>query len=224
MHLVKVTPPAIEPITLGEAKLHLRVDFDTDDALIQTFISAAREVAESYVKQAFITQTWKLLLDFFPTAGGYFNPAVRQIWSSLGGFPSGVGPYPGMLPNSGGVIFIPKAPLQSITSIQYYDLNNTLQTVDPSVYTVIAATPGQVQPNYGKIWPYTRPTAGAIQITFVAGYGDSAATIPAAIKAAMKLMIGNWYENRESVVAGSYVELPMAVTALLASAEHGGYG
>jgi len=47
MPLQLVTPPVDEPVTLAEAKLHLRVDFDEDDALILALISAARQAAEA---------------------------------------------------------------------------------------------------------------------------------------------------------------------------------
>lgn len=222
MRLNRTSSPATEPITLAEAKLHLRVDFD-DDALITSLAIAAREVIESRLGQSLITQTWELILDYFPSAGGYYNPQIRQVWSSLGGFPSGTGPYPGMLANAGGMIPLYMPPIQSVTSVQYYDFTGTLQTVDPSVYIVSTGFPGRIEPNYSKVWPIARPTVDSVLITFVAGYGSSASSVPEAVKAAMKLMIGNWYENREAVGTGSYMEIPMAVTALLASLEHGGY-
>lgn len=64
-----VTPPASEPITLEEAKKHLRVDFSDDDALIELFLSAARQNAESYMGRALISQVWDLYLDDFPRDG-----------------------------------------------------------------------------------------------------------------------------------------------------------
>ena len=55
-------PPAGEPLTLAEAKLHLRVDLNDDDALIAALISAAREQVEFLTGQRLITQTWALEL------------------------------------------------------------------------------------------------------------------------------------------------------------------
>ena len=55
-----------------------------------------------------------------------------------------------------------------------------------------------------------------VKITISAGFGSAAET-PSAIKVAIKMMVGHWYENREAVVVGmSVVDLPMAVNALLA--------
>ena len=64
--LKQATAPASEPITLAEAKLHLRVDFDDDDTLIAGQIVTAREVVEGIARRALISQSWDLVLDAFP--------------------------------------------------------------------------------------------------------------------------------------------------------------
>lgn len=61
-----ITPPASEPVTLSDAKAHLRVDATDEDALISAMIGAARETAEHMTGRAFITQTLELTLDAFP--------------------------------------------------------------------------------------------------------------------------------------------------------------
>lgn len=66
MALTVVTAPAVEPVSLAEGKLHLRVDISTDDDLITAMIQAAREVVEGISRRALITQVWKLILDEFP--------------------------------------------------------------------------------------------------------------------------------------------------------------
>ncbi|MFM8462722.1 MAG: head-tail connector protein [Burkholderiaceae bacterium] len=66
MSLQLVTPPAGEPVSLAEAKLHLRVDVDDDDALIGSLISAARQAAETLTGRQLNTARWKLVLDAFP--------------------------------------------------------------------------------------------------------------------------------------------------------------
>ena len=63
MPLQLVSAPAGEPITLLEAKQHLRVDVDDDDALIGSLITAARQAAETRTGRQLMTARWKLVLD-----------------------------------------------------------------------------------------------------------------------------------------------------------------
>ncbi len=64
--LVLVSPPTEEPVSLAEAKNHLRVDVADDDGLISALIIAAREYCEAFQNRAYITQTWQLWLDAWP--------------------------------------------------------------------------------------------------------------------------------------------------------------
>ncbi len=61
--LVLDTAPAEEPLTLAEAKLYLRVDGTTEDALIAELMVAARKTAELHLKRSIITQRWRLVYD-----------------------------------------------------------------------------------------------------------------------------------------------------------------
>lgn len=65
MPLQLVTPPALEPVTLSEARLHLRVDTADDDPLISALISAARLHAEMLTARQFLPARWRLVLDRF---------------------------------------------------------------------------------------------------------------------------------------------------------------
>lgn len=66
MSLKLYTAPAAEPISLAEAKLHLRVDIADDDELITAQIKAAREYVEQLANRSLITQTWEYTLEAFP--------------------------------------------------------------------------------------------------------------------------------------------------------------
>lgn len=63
MALELLMPPAAEPVTLDEAKAHLRVSTDDENTLIVRLISAARLAAEAHTGRAFVTQTWRLWRD-----------------------------------------------------------------------------------------------------------------------------------------------------------------
>lgn len=55
-----ITPPSVEPITIEEAKIFLRIDTNEEDSLISSLISAARMHAEKYTCRSFLTQRWEL--------------------------------------------------------------------------------------------------------------------------------------------------------------------
>lgn len=67
MGIKVITPPATEPVTLAEAKLHLRVDTSDEDALITRAIKSAREECEHYLQRSIPQQTLGLYLDAFPS-------------------------------------------------------------------------------------------------------------------------------------------------------------
>lgn len=79
-----VTAPTIEPMTLQEAKDHLRVDHADDDSYIEPLIKAVREAAETFTGRGFITQTWDLFIHCFPRPGTLLEipmPPLQSITS-----------------------------------------------------------------------------------------------------------------------------------------------
>lgn len=183
MGLTLITEPTVEPVTLAEAKTHLRITGTDHDTLITALIVAARQYLEDVkTGRAFITQTWDLTMDSFPAC-----------------------------------ILVPFPPLQSVTSLKYYDTDGTEQTWDASNYRVdIASEPGRITPAYGVVWPSVRRQTGTITVRFVAGYGLAAA-VPENVKHLVKLLIGTWFEYPEGIGPANIRPLPFAVEALSSS-------
>ena len=183
-----ITPPGSEPVTLQEAKLHLRVDGDDEDTLIMGLIQAAREHVENVLTHTSLcTQTLEYVISQFPDFA---------------------------LP-TGKPIFLPRPPLQSVTSIIYTDIAGVPHTMSAADYVVNAdENPGIIVPAYGKTWPaaVVSPTGG-IRIRYVAGWGLPA-TVPQSLKQAILLLVGHFYDNRGVMVQSALAEMPMAVTAL----------
>lgn len=211
MGLRLIDGPATEPVTLAEAKAHARIpaDLTDDDAYVQTLIAAAREKVESIVARSFVAQTWEWTFDAFPYGGGYYNREIRQ---------SGVGPawMPGWyLP-----IELPRAPVQSVTSITYRDSTGAVQTLPPEAYEIVQGEPVQVAPVYGTLWPTVAPWPNAVAVTFVSGY----ATVPAVAKLAMLQLVSHWYSRREPIVTGTIVAaIPYQVESILDAIDWGAY-
>ena len=60
-----IEPPAEEPVSLQEARTHLRLDSGEDD-YIAGLITAARRYCETFQNRVYVSQTWDLFLDAFP--------------------------------------------------------------------------------------------------------------------------------------------------------------
>jgi uncharacterized phiE125 gp8 family phage protein len=197
MRATMTTAPSEEPVTLAEAKVHLKVEIDDDDALIDSLIATAREQVEDWTRRAIMTQTWDYFLDAFPSCN-YITLPFGNLQ------PDVAGPVP---------------PAYAL-SITYRDSAGT-------VTTMVAGTDYLVEPNgdqhgrivlpYGMTWPSVALyPSNPIAIRFNCGWAD-AADVPAKIKAAIKILCSEMYENRGEAVIGQTVVENKTAEYLLAS-------
>jgi hypothetical protein len=176
--------PTTEPVTLDELKLWARIDSNDDDALLTSLIVSARQACENYTKRSFITQTWRMTLDLAGNSldkllgDGYYELPITALY---GGLPT--------------VIDLPRQPVQSITSITTFDLGNNA-TVYPSINYFLNADGARVLLNQGAVWPGNMRPIAACQIVYVTGYGNTAASVPQAIRDAIKGYAHHAYESR----------------------------
>lgn len=120
----------------------------------------------------------------------------------------------------GGRMRLTKRPLQSVSSITYVDGLGLTQTLAASNYEV-AKGGAENYPLIGLTptgnWPVVEDGLEKATVRAVFGFGDSAADVPADLVAAVKLMAGHLYNNREATSAGVTVtEMPLAYRALIA--------
>lgn len=98
----------------------------------------------------------------------------------------------------GDCIELPRGPIQSITSITYYDSANVQQTLSSSIYN-LNAEEREVELAYLQVWPPTVYRWDAVTVNYVAGY-SSVANVPAIAKQAMMLLIGFNFTVRDMLV------------------------
>lgn len=182
-----VTAPASEPVSVSEAKAHLRISSSNDDTYIGTLITVSRQAAELYTGRVFITQTWKMFLDEWP------NSPSKEWWGGVR-----VGVITDFTREN--KIELPLPPLQSVTHIKTYSDEDSATTLNSSNYYVstysgLSASYGSITLRNGSTWPsYTRCSDG-IEIQFVAGYGN-ASDVPEQIKQGILDEIAFRYEHR----------------------------
>lgn len=193
-HLTVNTEPTVEPVTLAQVKLALRLDANdsTEDDYLDILIETARRTLEIWMNRTFVQTTYILYLDV--------NPA--------------------QLPDQ--TICLQRPPIfatDPVTSIQYVDNSGDTQTVDSSVYTVDnKSEPGRIVLAFNQSWPASRSQIQQYLVTYLAGYeeADDVADIPNWIRQVMYLLISNYYENREPVIVGSIsTELELSLNSLV---------
>lgn len=188
MALKLITPPATRPLTLAEAKLHLRVDSSDEDSLIEALIDAATDYVDGptgFLGRALIDQTWDLVLDAFPE-NEILIPLPPLIEVVSVGYDDGDG-------NA-----------QVVAASDY--------TVDS------ASQPGWVVPNGSWPSTFDGINAVRIRFRagYVDASNSPLDQVPGDIRAGMLLYLGSLYANREQVIAGQVaVALPWGADQLL---------
>jgi uncharacterized phiE125 gp8 family phage protein len=175
MRITVLTQPTVEPITLAEARDHLRLDATgspathEDDGYVELLIQAAREYVENITNRPMVQRQYKLTIPYWCN--------VMEL------------PY--------------STPLVSVDSVKYLDINGTQQTLASSIYDVVSdMQPSRIVRAYGQVWPSIRNVHNAIEITYTTGYAvgspaDYRENIPQALKGAVKMVVADLYENRE---------------------------
>lgn len=184
--LITITPPAVEPVTLAEAMTHLRVD--------------APGVGP-HPEEALITALIQAARQHVEDATGraLVTQTLEARWDAWDD-----------------VLQLPRAPVQSVSTVTYVDDAGVTQTLASAAYRLDAAgLVARLTPAYGEAWPSARAETGAIAVRFVAGYGLAAA-VPAPIRAAMLLLVSHLYENRNAATDRAMAEMPFAVSSLIA--------
>lgn len=195
---VLVTPPAILPVSLLEAKAHLRVDFTDDDSLIKGLIEAATGHLDGWtgiLGPCLVEQTWAETFNGGACALG-LGPVIEIVSVEAGGEVVDPSLY-GLRTDAGGRSYVDFVGTGLVT-VTYTAGYATI----PEVPEVPAVEPVEGDPPD----PPGSPAVPAI---------PAQSTVPPALKAAILLLVGHWYHNREAATDGAMSVLPMAVDALV---------
>lgn len=168
--LNRTVAPSVDPVTLAEAKdqCELHADGTAHDTKLAIYIDAAWEQVEHDTGYALTSQTFTQSFASFTD--------VQEV------------------NDTGTFIRLKRRPVQSISSITYYDSDNSQQTLATTVYGLDAAA-RKVYLKYDQDWPNITEQYNGIVITFVAGYGD-ATTVPAIFKQMVLLKVAEQFYDR----------------------------
>lgn len=196
--------PAIEPVTLGEVLGYLRADSGPEDALLETLVGAARSYVETLTGRALIEQTWTLRADNWEC-----DPSADEgRWGLASGGYYGQGSF------TGRVVTLDRTPLASVTSVKYYPAGGGAQaTMSAADYTVdTSSEPGRIVLNESASWPSLASRPDAVEIVFVAGYGDARTDVPAELRLAVEARVNQLYTDR---VMDTEKKLPSTFDAII---------
>ncbi len=112
---------------------------------------------------------------------------------------------------------LPIGPVSAIGSIKSYAADDTESTVDSSVYRLdTSSMPARIVLKEGQSWPTSLRPENGLAAVFTAGFGASAANVPANLIMAMRLLIENWFANRGVAVVGALsMELQQGYESLI---------
>ena len=194
--LTRATPPAVEPVSVSEAKAHLRVDSSDDDTYIGTLITAAREWCEQYLDRTLVNTQWTMRLDSFPHEIELPRPPIATSGTT------------------------------TAVTLTYTLGDDSTATLSTTAYRVDRnSTPGVVRQLRAGTWPANLDDYNAVTVTWWAGYGSSGTSVPAAIRHAILMLVGHWYDgSRSGVMVGTISkEVEFGVKSLLDSQRWGSY-
>lgn len=162
----RLTSPSVLPVSLVQAKEHLRLSPSdtTHDDQLTLLLEAATERLEQDLDRQIIDASY----------------SQSQLgWNKEGS-------------NSGAIKLYRKS-INAVTSVKYVNPDGDTVTLAPEEYIVDLGR-SCVFPAVDTEWPTVHSNhPSAVEVTFQAGYGSSADTVPRLLKSAILLCVGKWF-------------------------------
>lgn len=192
--LTRAAQPVVEPVSLADAKTHLRVDTESDDDQILALITAAREWCENYTQRTFVHTQWTMTFDTFPWEIELPRPPVAVASGN------------------------------TATTITYAMETGGTATLATSQYRVDrTAEPGVIRTVYAGTWPSHLLDRNSISVTWWGGYGEDGTKVPKVVRSAILMLVAYWYERRLAADQVAATAVPFGVSSMLDSIKWGDY-
>ena len=194
-----VTPPDDYPVTVLDAKGHLRVTHSADDFYIQQLIAAATSWAHDETRRILLSTVVTLRMDRFPASGefGRYDPdtgkySIERGYNSAARTPR---------------IFLPGGNVTEVASIAYIDTEGAAQTLAGPTSDPVGTDYQEdlnndeaawLFPPINSFWPSVQSnTVNAVTVRYTVGFGPVPSDVPETIRHAIRLKIGDMYVNRD---------------------------
>lgn len=183
---IRTVAPAVDLVSLAEAKAQVRDDITSDnEAKLSLLIATATAYLDGYsgiLGRCLVNQTWTQAYEQFDECLELPFPDVSSVT----------------------VKYYDASNVEQTVSSANYQLlqderGSEIEFIDPFALPVT--------------YPYRED---AVNVTLVAGYGAAASNVPDAIRHAAMLLVGHWFENREASTLDQLTDLPLGARALLA--------
>lgn len=184
-----VVPPASEPVSVAEARAHLRIDHEDDDQWIASAISASRAHIERIQNRACMRQTWRL-----------YAPSFDALFSD-------------------GAVALPVNPVLDAADvgIEYIDTAGATVPFDSGGLILVRGRVARVALAPDAVAPSDIADRGdAVMLTWVAGHADAADVPPETRLAIMEHVAQNWH-NRDGLSRGNVNALQHGLSAMIQS-------
>jgi len=177
-------------VDLERAMAHLGIDWDMSadqSALLSGYLSAAIRVVETRAQT--ILEEREVTQRFDRLVDRCGRSMIRLAW----------------------------APVVSVEGIDYLDGDGVAAELSEGDYgfRIVLGVPTLLLPPIDGSWPDVLTEPGSVTIRYTAGYGGNAGDAPGDLEAAVLMMVGHFWHNREAVLTGSISEeMPLGVAAL----------
>lgn len=202
-----ITAPVGHPVTVAEAKRHLRVTHTLDDSYIGDLIAAATRWAENETRRKLVEQTVELRMDSFPQRGYCIYSRAYSL-DAISIVPMSLHTRSNMPWLRDRAIYLPGGTVSAVEFVKYFDAASIEQTLSGPTSTVPGtdyqedltdSDEALLMPPIDGDWPSTATRVNALTIRYTVG--QLADDVHEDIKAAIRFRVAELFLKRDGTGA-----------------------